>query len=162
MASPFDHVLDNEYFHFFESLHLEVHLPKIGNFQITKYMVLERPAAGLTLAIFIPLARRARTGEPLRGPFANAFESLLTFIREKVARPYLGDHDTDRYVPFLWTMFLFILFCNLLGILPYLGSPTASLSVTGALALCSFVLIHGAAVVSLGPGRYLKSYMPHV
>ena len=38
-------------------------------------------------------------------------------------------------MPFLWTMFLFILFCNLLGMIPFLGSPTASIWVTGALAL---------------------------
>ena len=42
-----------------------------------------------------------------------------------MARPNLG-HGADKYVPFLWTLFLFILFCNLLGMIPFLGSPTAS------------------------------------
>ena len=162
MASPFDHVLDTHHLEIFETLDVALHLPKIGGFQLTKYMVLELLAAALILVIFIPLARRARTGQPLKGAFWNSFEVLLTFIRDKVAQPYLGKHDADRFVPFLWTIFLFILFCNLLGLLPYLGSPTASLSVTGALALCSFVVIHGSAITKLGPGGYLKSYMPHV
>jgi len=118
-------------------------------------------AAGLILVIFIPLARRAQSGEPVRGGFWNAFEAVLTFIREQVAKPYIG-HDADRFVPFLWTLFLFILFCNLLGMIPFLGSPTASISVTGALAVITFVTIHGSAIAKMGPGHYLKSYVPHI
>jgi F-type H+-transporting ATPase subunit a len=157
-ANPFDHVMDTQHWHFFESLGLDFHLP----FGLTKFMVLEVVAAGLMVAIFVPLARRAQTGEPPRGWFWNAFESMLTFIRDQVAKPCIGEHDADRYVPFLWTMFLFILFCNLLGMIPYLGSPTASISVTAALALCAFLVIHGSAVAKMGPASYLKSYIPHL
>ena len=66
------------------------------------------------------------------------------------------------YVPFLWTMFLFILFCNLLGMFPFLGSPTASITVTASLALIAFFMIHGGAVAKMGFGHYLKSYIPHI
>jgi F-type H+-transporting ATPase subunit a len=59
-------------------------------------------------------------------------------------------------------MFLFVLFNNLLGMVPFLGSATASISVTGALALCSFLVIHGAAIAKMGPVHYLKSYAPHM
>ena len=156
--SPFEHVMDASTWHFFESLGIELHLP----FRLTKFMVLELIAAGLMAAIFIPLARRAENGEPVRGRFWNAFESLLTFIRDQVAKPSIGEHDADRFVPFLWTMFIFILFCNLLGLLPYMGSPTASISVTGALALCSFLVIHGSAIAEMGVLHYLKSYVPHL
>jgi len=157
-ANPFDHVMDTGHWHFLESLNLRFHLP----FGISKFMVLELLAAGLIAAIFIPLARRAQSGAPPRGRLWNAFESLLTFIRDQVAKPCIGEHDADRYVPFLWTMFLFILFCNLLGMFPYLGSPTASITVTGALALCAFLVIHGSAVVKMGARGYLKSYVPHL
>src|SRR6202035_4064107 len=44
---------------------------------------------------------------------------------------------------------------------PFMGSPTASMSVTAALALCSFLVIHGAAVVTMGPLQYAKSHVPH-
>jgi F-type H+-transporting ATPase subunit a len=157
-ANPIEHVVDTQHWHVFESLGLEVHLPGF----ITKFMMLELLAALLILAIYIPLAKRARTGTPVHGPFMNAFEALLTFIRDQVARPSIGEHDADRYVPFLWTIFLFVLFCNLLGMVPFLGSPTASLSVTGALAFCSFLVIHGAAVAKMGPLGYAKSYVPHI
>lgn len=160
MASdPLDHVMDNESFHFILDWHY--HLPKIGPLQLTKYMVLQLVAAVLILLIFIPVARRAKDGDPPRGVFWNLFEVLLTFIRDQIAKPYLG-HDADRFVPFLWTLFLFILFNNLLGMFPFMGSPTASISVTGALALIAFLAIHGAAVYDMGPAHYLKSFVPHI
>ncbi len=158
-ANPFDHVMDQHHWPIFENLHLEIHLP----FPLTKFMLLELIAAGLMVAIFIPIARRSQNGSPPRGPFWNAFETLLTFIRDQVAKPNIGEHEADRFVPFLWTLFLFILFCNLIGIFPLgFGSPTASISVTAAMALCSFLVIHGSPVAKMGPLHYLKSYIPHI
>jgi F-type H+-transporting ATPase subunit a len=163
-GSAADHVKDDSYFHIFDKLFGGVSIPASGHlpFGMTKYMVLELVAAGLILAIFVPLARRAREGSPPRGYWWNAFESLLTFIRDEVARPNLGDHHADRFVPYLWTLFLFILFCNLLGMFPFLGSPTASIWVTGGLALCAFVALHGAAIAEMGLGHYLQSVWPHI
>jgi F-type H+-transporting ATPase subunit a len=131
-------------------------------FQITKFMVLELIAAGLAIVIFVPLCRWASKGELPKGPFWNAFESLLTFIRDQVARPNIGEHDADKYVPFLWTMFIYILFMNLLGMIPFLGSPTASYAVTGGLAVCAFIMIHGAPIATHGFFPYLKSTWPHI
>jgi F-type H+-transporting ATPase subunit a len=148
--NPIEHVLDEE-------------ILIVSGYKImTKYMVLELIAAVLILLIFIPLARRARSGEPPRGTWQNAFEVLLTFIRDEVAKPNLGEHDADRHVPFLWTIFLFVLFCNLLGMFPFGGSPTANIWVTGGLAVCSFIAIHAAAVAKMGLGHYLKSLWPHL
>jgi F-type H+-transporting ATPase subunit a len=163
-------------------------------FSLTKFMILELIAAGLIIAIYVPIARRAARGDPPKGVWWNLFESLLTFIRNEVAKPTLSnpdphnhaeghgehhgeghaehhgeahqeqhesaDNDVDKYVPFLWTVFLFILFCNLLGMIPLAGSPTASIYVTGALALCSFVMMHGAAIMKMGGWNYLKSLWP--
>jgi F-type H+-transporting ATPase subunit a len=163
--NAFDHVLDDNKFELFTSLFdgpVEIRLPEILGFQITKFMVLELLAAGLLLAIFIPLARKAANGDLPKGPWWNAFESLLTFVRDKIARPNLGEHDADKYVPFLWSQFLFILFCNLLGMIPLMGSPTASIYVTGAMALISFIMMHGAAIVKMGVGHYFQSLWPHI
>ena len=74
----------------------------------------------------------------------------MTFVRNEIAKPNLGEKDADKYVPYLWTLFLFLLFCNLLGMFPFLGSPTASIWVTGALACTAFVMLHGAAIVKMG------------
>ncbi len=162
--SPLDHVLDTKDWTIFDSLFggVHIHLPKIFGLQLTKYMILELIAAGLVAAVFIPLCRRARSGETPKGPFWNAFESLLTFIRNDVARPNLGEKEADKYVPFLWTMFVFILFCNLLGMIPLMGSPTASIYMTLGLAIFSFLMMHGAAVLAMGPIKYVKSMWPHL
>jgi F-type H+-transporting ATPase subunit a len=167
MADIFEHVMDNKRWSFFENLGWEVSLPKIhlplyGDFQVTKFMLLELVAAGLVLLIYVPLARRAQTGAPPTGFFWNTFESILTFIRDRVVKPNVGEHDTDRFLPFIWTVFLFILFCNLLGMIPYMGSPTASITVTAVMALCAFLVIHGGAVAKMGLAGYLKSYVPHM
>jgi F-type H+-transporting ATPase subunit a len=128
----------------------------------SKFMVLELVAAGLICAVYIPLARRVQSGQPPRGLWDNLWESFLTFIRNDIARPNLGDHDADKYLPFLWTLFLFILFNNLLGMLPWMGSPTANLYVTGALALCSFIAMHACAAYKMGTVHYLQSLWPHM
>jgi F-type H+-transporting ATPase subunit a len=157
-----EHVTDTQDWHFFEAFHVHLLLPTIFGFPITKFMILELIAAGAICAIYIPLARRLERGDPPRGAWDNVFESFLTFIRNEVARPNLGEHDADRFVPFLWTLFLFILFNNLLGMFPFGGSPTASIFVTGAMALIVFFAIHGGAAVKMGPGHYLATFWPHV
>jgi F-type H+-transporting ATPase subunit a len=161
-GNALEHVLDEkEHWHFFDSLP-HVPLPRIFGFQITKFMILELIAAVLVIAIYVPMARRLRNGELPHGWRDNTFEVLLTFIRDEVAKPSIGEHDADRFVPFLWTMFLFILFCNLLGILPFAGSPTASIYVTGALAVCVFFSIHGSAIGKMGFIHYVQSLWPHI
>jgi len=172
---PVNHVLDTRVWPILEAWNWEIPLPAIyipgldripghedSMFHITKYMVLELLAAVLIALIFIPLCRLARSGQPPKGPFWNAFESLLTFIRNEVARPNLGEHDADTYVPLLWTMFIFILFCNLLGMIPLLGSPTASIYATLGMALISLVMMHGAAIAKMGPIHYVQSLWPHI
>jgi F-type H+-transporting ATPase subunit a len=74
----------------------------------------------------------------------------------------LGDHPADAYAPFFWTLFLFILFCNLLGMIPTMGSPTASIWVTGGLALICYVAIHASVIMRYGVGGLVKSYVPHL
>jgi F-type H+-transporting ATPase subunit a len=69
-------------------------------------------------------------------------------------------HDGDRFLPFLWTLFLFVLVCNLLGMIPMMGSPTASIWVTGGLALISFVVMHGVAIAKYGPVKYMVNLWP--
>lgn len=164
----FHHVFDQPEFSFFDSAPGKVQLPQYYSFlqgewgYITKYAVLELVAALVICLLFIPLAQRLRNGSLPRGAFANALDSTLLYIRNNVARPAIGEHDADRYLPFLWTLFLFILGCNLLGMIPFLGSPTASIWVTGALALIAFGVIHGVPIVQRGIGGYIKDYIPHI
>jgi F-type H+-transporting ATPase subunit a len=144
------HVLDGNDIHLFDDIWpYHIPLPEIFGGQLTKFGVIEVLACLLIVAIYVPLAHRVKNGEPAHGWFWNTFEVLLTFVRDQIAKPSLGDEQADRYVPFLWTMFLFILFNNLLGMVPFLGSPTADIFVTGALALIVFFAIHGSAIMEM-------------
>ena len=162
--SPMEHVQDSDHWSFFDHITHSISLEplNIGGFQITKFMILQLIACGVILGIYIPIARRARSGELPKGGFWNGFEVLLTFIRSNVAQPTLGKKDADKYVPFLWTLFLFILVNNLLGMIPFMGSATGSIGVTGALAVIALLMMHGAPMWEKGPVKYLKSLWPHI
>jgi F-type H+-transporting ATPase subunit a len=160
-------------------------------FSITRFMVLEVIAALILILIYVPLARKIATGGLPKGWYWNLFETFFVFVRDEIARPNLDDphaahggghaehaqtpgepahappilheeHTGDRFVPFLATLFLFILTCNLLGMLPFLGSPTASIWVTGGLALCSFVMLHAPGIRRRGLTGYFSSLWPHI
>jgi len=70
-------------------------------------------------------------------------------------------HPEDKHLPFIWSCFFYILFCNLLGAVPMLGSATGNINVTGALALCAFgaTFIVGARELG-GPVAFLKNLVP--
>jgi F-type H+-transporting ATPase subunit a len=130
--------------------HIELPLPKVFGFQITKFMALEVVAAVLLVAIFVPLSRKLANGKPPKGRFWNMFDAMVLFLRNEVVRPAIGHHDADRFLPFIFTLFFFILFCNLLGLLPWLGSPTAAISTTAPLAIIAFVIAASSGMKRFG------------
>ena len=96
------------------------------DFKLTKFMVIELVVAIFIFVFFVALARALKGGAIPRGRFRNMLEAMLLYFRDKVARPCIGHHDGDKFVPFLWTIFFFILGCNLFGMIPWMGSPTGS------------------------------------
>ncbi len=69
-------------------------------------------------------------------------------------------HEGDRFVPLLWTLFFFVLGCNLLGMVPWAGSPTASFSVTLALAAVTFATVVVAGMMKFGPLGFFANQVP--
>lgn len=130
--------------------------------RITKFMVLEVVAAVVIAFLFIHLANRLRDADRPRGVLANMLEAMVVFIREQVAWPAIGRSDADRFVPFLLTMFFFVLGCNLLGMLPWCGSPTGAFGVTGSLAMITFLTVVGSGIRKFGIIGYWKSLVPHM
>ncbi len=155
-----EHVRDSDQIHF--PFGWNCPLPKVLGFQLTKFMVLELIVAALMVLVFVGLAQRIRTGGPPKGYFWNFFEVMLVFIRDEVARPTIGKHDADKFLPFLWNVFFFILFCNLLGILPWAGSATGALTVTATLAVITFCTVVGTGLQKFGVGGFFKSLVPHM
>jgi F-type H+-transporting ATPase subunit a len=68
----------------------------------------------------------------------------------------IGEADADRFVPYLLTAFFFILFVNLLGLVPYAGTATANVNVTVMLALFTFLVTQYAAIRAMGIGGFLS------
>src|SRR5262245_23347783 len=162
---PFAHVVDSDHITIFETLGWVIPLPTLhifGKTVPTKFLILMTISALLVIWMMFWLAKKVRTGEPPRGKMWNFLESLLFFVRDKIARAGIGEKDADKFVPYLTTLFMFIFFMNLMGMLPFLGSPTASIMVTGALALISFFVIHVSGVKSNGVNGYLKTFIPHI
>jgi F-type H+-transporting ATPase subunit a len=130
--------------------------------KFTKFMAIELAVAILICLFFITLAKALHGGAIARGRFRNMLEAMLLYFRDNVARPCIGHHDADKFVPYLWTIFFFVLGCNLFGMIPWMGSPTGSLAVTGALALVTFTVVMGSAFLKLGPIGTVKSFVPHM
>lgn len=87
-------------------------------------------------------------------------EIVLSGIRAQI-RDVVGT-DPDRYLPFVGTLFLFILSSNVLSIVPGFHPPTGSIWTTSALALCVFAAVPAFGIAARGLGGYLKSYLqPH-
>lgn len=128
----------------------------------TKFMVLELVAAILIAAVFIWLASKIKSGKKPTGKVWNLLESFVVFIRDEVARPTIGTSDADRFLPFLYTMFFFILTLNLFGMLPWLGGATGALAVTLVLALLTFLVVVGSGMKKMGVVQYIKAQVPHM
>jgi F-type H+-transporting ATPase subunit a len=133
-----------------------------SGFLISKFMILELFVAIVVAVVFIRLAARARKGDRPKGTIWNMLEAMLVYLRDEVARPSIGEHDADRFVPLLWTLFFFILGCNLMGLVPWAGSPTAAASVTLALALVTFLTGIIMGVYQLGPIGWVAHFVPHM
>jgi F-type H+-transporting ATPase subunit a len=139
-----------------------LHLPPILGIQLTKFMVMELVAALIVVLVMIPVVRHICRSHVSRGRFVNMFEAMLLFIRDDVARPAIGGHGADRFLPYLWSVFFFVLFCNLLGMIPGGASPTGSISVTAALALLTLATVITAGVRELGFVGYWLGIVPHL
>lgn len=139
--------------------------------------------AVIMLVLGLWIARKVSTGPESEGhdryitrnPLAHMVEVICVYLRDKVVEPMLHER-TNAFMPFLWTLFFFILINNLLGLIPVFdllglfapgmiigehraplgGTATQNLWVTGALALVSGVVINIAGLKSLGPKHYIE------
>lgn len=87
----------------------------------------------------------------------NVLEVIVLGVKDQIEE--VGLKQSRRYMPFVGTLFLFILVSNLLGVLPWYEPPTGSLSTTAALALCVFLAVPFFGVREQGIVNYLKSYV---
>src|SRR2546422_66298 len=81
---------------------------------------------------------------------------MVLFVRNDVAIASIG-HGGEVFAPYILTLFFFILYCNLLGLLPWGAAATGNIAVTAGLALTAFLTIEISGFRALGPKGYLKT-----
>ena len=102
------------------------------------------------------VTRRLSTGTEL-SRWQNLLEVIVTGIRDQIEE--VSHQKAGAYLPFIGTLFLYILTSNLLNMVPGFISPTGSLSTTTALALCVFVAVPLYGIAHEGPVGYLRHYV---
>jgi F-type H+-transporting ATPase subunit a len=138
-------------------------LPPIfgDNVYTTKPILLVFLSVILISTFFILSARKAAI---VPSKFQFAGESVYSFVRENLAKEVIG-HDFMRFVPYLFTLFTFILVNNLFGIIPLIQFPTMShVSFPYVLALSTYLVFHYVGVRKQGAFKYFKEilFMPGV
>jgi F-type H+-transporting ATPase subunit a len=109
---------------------------------------------GLTL-LFAWLATRDRKMVPR--PWQMIAELLVDWFKELV-RDALGEAYEERYFPLICALFIFLLLCNWIGIVPGLEEPTRDLNTTLGLGVMGFIIAHGTAIKVKGVKEYIKEY----
>ena len=156
------HVLDGK----------EIELPFLGYIHIpqfptlfgidltpTKHVIFMWLAAILVFLIAITVSRQYRSSLiPKR--VSNLFEIFIIFVRDEIAVPTLGK-NYYKFLPFLLTLFFFILFGNFLGLIPYSATFTSNIAVTVTLAIISFIMIQLGGIRQNGFFGYFKGLVPH-
>lgn len=134
----------------------------IGNLELqlspTKHVVMLLLAASLAAIVLIGTARAHRrhtheVGRP-KG-FAAGMEGMVLYIRNEVIMKNIGPHG-EAYAPYLLTVFFFLLFANLLGLIPYGSTATGNVSVTATMAILTLLVTEISGVRSQGAG-YLNT-----
>jgi F-type H+-transporting ATPase subunit a len=90
----------------------------------------------------------------------NLLEVFVIFVRDEIAIANIGKKDGPRYVPYLCSLFLFILVMNFAGLIPYGSTATGNLAVTGGLAVLSFILMILAGMRAHGVMGYWLALVP--
>lgn len=114
------------------------------DFSITKNIASMILATILLFVIFGSVKRgyEKRDGQAPKG-VQSFFEPIFTFMRDEVVAPSIGP-KYERYMPFIMSLFFFILFCNLLGLIPFIGGAniTGNIATTAALAFITFLIVN--------------------
>ena len=142
-----DHLADQKLYHLF------------GDIYLTKSMLV-MSIATFICAVFLIAA--ARTAKLVPRGLSNLVEPVLLFIRDEVVYKVMNPKTGEKFLPFFWTLFFFILFNNLAGLVPYSATPTGNISTTAALSVVALALIVGVGMMKHGVIGYVASLVPAV
>ena len=115
---------------------------KVYDFSITKNVASMLLSAVILILVFTSIASwyKNNKGKAPKG-FQSAMEVIILFIRDEVVKPNVGP-KYEKFLPYLLTLFFFILINNILGLLPGSANLTGNIAVTMTLAVLTFIIVH--------------------
>lgn len=117
---------------------------KVYDLSLTRNVVQMFIALAVLVFLMLGVAKRYKEGQGVtRAPkgFQNAVEPVITFVRDEVAKPNLG-HKYARFMPFLLTVFFFILINNIFGLIPGAANVTGNIAFTIVLGVITFIVVN--------------------
>ena len=115
----------------------------VYDFSLTKNVVQMILALTLLVVLMTSIAKKYKTGQGVTTApkgWQNVMEPVITFVRDDVAKPNLG-HKWQKYLPYLLTVFFFILINNLFGLIPGSANVTGNTAFTAVLGIISLIVI---------------------
>lgn len=131
---------------------VQIALTNLQVFQLVSILVLFIAFSG------VPGYLRTGRGDACTKLFAG----FALWVRDEMVYPIMGREVGRKFLPFLLTLFFFILFMNLLGLVPGAATATASVFVTAGLAILTFLVMFFGGMYAQGPVAYWKNLVPHV
>jgi F-type H+-transporting ATPase subunit a len=114
----------------------------------------------LLLFLVLRKAVKVNSQNSVAKGIGNAVETLVVYIRDEIVMPTVGKAGI-KILPFFLTIFFFVLFLNLLGLVPYSATATGNINVTAAFALITFAMILIQGIKKNGFFGYFKGLIPH-
>jgi F-type H+-transporting ATPase subunit a len=110
------------------------------DFSITKTVFSIIIAAILMFLIFTGLAKSYSKNEGIASGAGRIFEPVVLYIRDEIAIPNIGEKHYKKYMSYLLTIFFFVLFLNIFGLMPFGINVTGNLTITFSLAILTFLI----------------------
>lgn len=129
-------------------------------FILTNLQLFQVAAALLVLVCFSGVPRYLRTGKG--DVLTRMFAGFAAWLRDDVVYPTMGPKLGAKFLPYFLSLFFFILFMNLMGLVPGAATATASVFVTAGLAVLTLLVMLIGGMIAQGPFTYWKTLVPHV
>ena len=115
------------------------------DFSITKTVFSILIAAILMFVVFTGLAKSYGKNNGIASGAGRIFEPIVLYVRDEIAIPNIGEKHYKRYMSYLLTIFFFILFLNIFGLMPFGVNATGNLTITFSLAIITFLITNFTA-----------------
>jgi F-type H+-transporting ATPase subunit a len=157
-----DHVANSRVWHLpFYNLHLDQFSFIIAGIDVglSLHVIMIMLASLACLTVILISAKRSNHLPVSK--LGHAIEAMVLFIRDDIVVPNLGKKHAAKWMPFVLTLFFFLLFLNLLGLVPYMATASSNINFTVAMALMTFVVFNISGIIHNGPFSYVKNLAPH-